>query len=332
MTISQPLLSVRGLTVTFPTPAGPVAVVDGIDFDLAAGEVLGIVGESGSGKSLTALSILRLVAQPGIVSAKSIAFDGQELSGKSETEMHRLRGSAISMIFQEPMSSLNPVFSVGDQIMEPLRQHRRLDKRAARKAAIELLQLVEIPHAERRIDEYPHQMSGGMRQRVMIAIALACRPKLLIADEPTTALDVTIQAQILDLLRALQRDLGMAVILITHDLGVVAEFARRALVMYAGRIVETASVRELFRAPSHPYSKGLLASMPPMTGPRQALNAIPGAVPQPAAMPHGCRFAPRCMQASPPCREAPPAMQAVGPDHNAACVLYGASMASGAAV
>lgn len=321
MTSARPLLAVSGLTVRFPTRTGAVAVVDHVDFDIGAGDVLGIVGESGSGKSLTALSILRLVAKPGAVSADSIMFDGAQLTDMSEAEMHRLRGASISMIFQEPMSSLNPVFSIGDQIIEPLRQHRGLDKRSARKAAIDLLQMVEIPHAERRIDEYPHHMSGGMRQRAMIAIALACRPKLLIADEPTTALDVTIQAQILDLLRGLQRELGLAVLLITHDLGVVAEFARRALVMYAGRIVEAADVRDLFRSPQHPYTQGLLASMPAMTGPRVPLRTIAGAVPQPTAMPRGCRFAPRCAHAMAVCNAAPPTMCDIGPQHQAACVL-----------
>ncbi len=319
--MSAPLLAVHGLTVTFPSRGRDVAVVDGIDFDLAAGDVLGIVGESGSGKSLTALSILRLIGKPGRIAAGSIQFAGEDLVTKSESEMHRLRGSAISMIFQEPMSSLNPVFTIGDQIMEPLRQHRGLDKRGARRAALEMLQLVEIPDAARRIDEYPHQMSGGMRQRIMIAIALACRPKLLIADEPTTALDVTIQAQILDLLRTLQRDLGMAVILITHDLGVVAEFARRALVMYAGRVVEAAPVGRLFKAPQHPYTQGLLASMPVMTGPRVALTAIPGTVPQPAAMPAGCRFAPRCRHAHDAC-SSPPPLRTIASDHHVACALY----------
>lgn len=317
-----PLLSVKGLTITFPVRGREVAVVDGIDFDLDAGDVLGIVGESGSGKSLTALSILRLIAKPGRIAAGSIQFNGQDLLAQSEAQMHRLRGSAISMIFQEPMSALNPVFSIGDQIMEPLQQHRGLDRRAARQEAITLLKLVEIPHAERRIDEYPHQLSGGMRQRAMIAIALACRPQLLIADEPTTALDVTIQAQILDLLRTLQRELRMAVILITHDLGVVAEFAHRAMVMYAGRIIETAPVTQLFRAPRHPYTQGLLASIPAMTGPRVALSAIPGTVPQPAQMPTGCRFAPRCRHAQPACVGVAPMLHWIETDHQVACVLH----------
>lgn len=319
---TSPLLSIRGLTVTFPTRAGPSAVVDRLDLDLQQGEVLGIVGESGSGKSLTALCILRLIAKPGLITAGSILFEGEDLMKRSEAQMHRLRGSAISMIFQEPMSSLNPVFSVGDQIMEPLRQHRGLDRFAARKAALDLLQMVEIPDSNRRIDAYPHQLSGGMRQRVMIAIALACRPRLLIADEPTTALDVTIQAQILDLLRNLQRDLGMAVILITHDLGVVAEFAHRALVMYAGRVVERAPVRGLFKTPSHPYTQGLLASLPTTTGPRTRLNAISGAVPQPGAMPQGCRFAPRCPHALAACILDVPPEVLVTADHRVSCLLY----------
>ena len=295
--MSAPLLSVRNLSVTFPTRRGPAAVVDNVSFDLEAGEVLGIVGESGSGKSLTAFAILRLIAKPGRIAGGSILFEGQDLLIQPESAMNRLRGSAISMIFQEPMSSLNPVFSIGDQIMEPLRQHRGLDRRAARAAALDLLDRVEIPDPARRIDEYPHQLSGGMRQRAMIAIALACRPKLLIADEPTTALDVTIQAQVLDLLRGLQQELGMAVLLITHDLGVVAQFAKQALVMYAGRVAETAEVHDLFRRPMHPYTQGLVASMPVMDGPRRPLKAIAGTVPQPGAMPAGCRFGPRCGRA-----------------------------------
>jgi peptide/nickel transport system ATP-binding protein len=322
--MDKPLLSVRDLTVTFPTRAGPASAVDGVSFDLAAGEVLGIVGESGSGKSLTALSILRLIARPGRIAGGAIVFEGRDLLAESESAMARLRGASISMIFQEPMSSLNPVFPIGDQIMEPLRQHRGLDRRAARLAALELLDMVEIPDARRRLDEYPHQLSGGMRQRVMIAMALACRPKLLIADEPTTALDVTIQAQILDLLGGLQHELGMAVLLITHDLGVVAQFARRALVMYAGRVVESAPVRDLFRSPAHPYTRGLVASMPVMDGPRTPLQAIAGSVPQAAAMPPGCRFAPRCAEAHPACAAGIPPAIRLGPERNVACLLHAA--------
>ncbi|MCO4053220.1 MAG: ABC transporter ATP-binding protein [Bosea sp.] len=322
--MDKPLLSVRDLTVTFPTRAGPASAVDGVSFDLAAGEVLGIVGESGSGKSLTALSILRLIARPGRIAGGAIVFEGRDLLAESESAMARLRGASISMIFQEPMSSLNPVFPIGDQIMEPLRQHRGLDRRAARLAALELLDMVEIPDARRRLDEYPHQLSGGMRQRVMIAMALACRPKLLIADEPTTALDVTIQAQILDLLGGLQHELGMAVLLITHDLGVVAQFARRALVMYAGRVVESAPVRDLFRSPAHPYTRGLVASMPVMDGPRTPLQAIAGSVPQAAAMPPGCRFAPRCAEAHPACAAGIPPAIRLGAERNVACLLHAA--------
>ncbi|MGL4324457.1 MAG: ABC transporter ATP-binding protein [Beijerinckiaceae bacterium] len=326
----QALLSIRDLTITFPTAAGPRAVVDRLNLDISAGEVLGIVGESGSGKSLTALSILRLIARPGRVTSGTIYFADENILEKSEAQMHRLRGAAISMIFQEPMSSLNPVFTIGDQIAEPLRQHRSLSRKAARKGALDLLQMVEIPDGARRLDEYPHQLSGGMRQRVMIAIALACRPKLLIADEPTTALDVTIQAQILDLLRNLQRDLQMAVMLITHDLGVVAEFADRAVVMYAGRAVESAPVRALFNNPAHPYTRGLLASIPPITGPRTRLNAIAGAVPQPAAMQPGCRFAPRCMHAIPACPQAVPAPVMLANDHQVHCLLHAAPTAGAA--
>jgi oligopeptide/dipeptide ABC transporter ATP-binding protein len=320
--MSQPLLSVRGLTVAFPTRAGAASVVDGVSFDLAAGEVLGIVGESGSGKSLTALAILRLIAKPGRIAGGSILFEGRDLLAESESAMGKLRGASISMIFQEPMSSLNPVFPIGDQIMEPLRQHRGMDRKTARQAALELLDMVEIPDAGRRIDEFPHQLSGGMRQRVMIAIALACRPRLLIADEPTTALDVTIQAQILDLLGGLQREFGMAVLLITHDLGVVAQFARRALVMYAGRVVETAPVRELFRSPAHPYTQGLVASMPVLDGPKRPLQAIAGSVPQAAAMPPGCRFAPRCAAAMPACAGGIPPTIALGLERSVACLLH----------
>ncbi|MBM3596637.1 MAG: ABC transporter ATP-binding protein [Alphaproteobacteria bacterium] len=327
---ATPLLQVRGLVTTFPTAAGVTAVVDRIDFDVAPGEVLGIVGESGSGKSVTALSIMRLISWPGRVTADTIRLAGEDLLAKSEAEMQHIRGAAMSMIFQEPMASLNPVFSVGDQIIETLRHHQGMGRHAARAKALELLRLVEIPSAERRIDDYPHQMSGGMRQRVMIAIALACRPQLLIADEPTTALDVTIQAQILDLLRQLQRDMAMAVILITHDLGVVAEFAQRTLVMYAGRIVEEAPVRAAFKTPMHPYTEGLLASIPPLDGPRGRLVAIDGTVPAPGAMPAGCRFNPRCRYVRNPCREIDPPLLALAERQRAACIRHGGYRLDGA--
>jgi len=313
--VSAKLLSVRGLTVAF----GAGRVVDEVGFDLAPGEVLGVVGESGSGKSLTALALMRLVPDPGRVSAASIEFEGRELTRLGESEMQRVRGAAMAMIFQEPMTSLNPVFTCGRQVAEALAYHRGMGGAAARAETLRLFQLVEIPSPERRLDDYPHQMSGGMRQRVMIAMALACRPKLLIADEPTTALDATIQAQILDLLRGLQKELGMAVILITHDLGVVAEFARRVLVMYAGRVVEEAAVRELFRRPLHPYTEGLLAAMPRLEGETRRLPAIPGSIPDPDEPIPGCRFSPRCAEALDSCRAQAPALLAAGGGRFARC-------------
>jgi phosphonate C-P lyase system protein PhnK len=313
--VTAPLLSVRNLTVAF----GRAKVVEDVGFDLAPGEILGVVGESGSGKSITALSILRLVPLPGRVSG-SIAFAGTDLMALPEPQMREIRGRDIAMIFQEPMTSLNPVFTCGDQVMEALLHHRALDRTAARAEALKLLKLVEIPSAEQRLDDYPHQLSGGMRQRVMIAMALACRPKLLLADEPTTALDATIQAQILDLLRGLQREFGMAVILITHDLGVVSDVAHRVLVMYGGKVVETAPSEAIFARPFHPYTEGLLASIPRLEGPIERLDAIPGQVPPPDAMPPGCRFAPRCRYAADPCRAAPPPLAPRGPDRAAACI------------
>ena len=316
--MSAPLLSVQGLSTAF----GSATVVDRISFDLAVGEVLGIVGESGSGKSVTALSIMRLIAHPGRITTGTVMFEGEDLLKKSEAEMRNIRGARISMIFQEPMTSLNPVFTIGDQIMETLRQHQGMDRAAARRKAVELLKLVEIPSAERRVDEYPHQMSGGMRQRVMIAIALACSPKLLIADEPTTALDVTIQAQILDLLRQLQRELGMAVILITHDLGVVAEFVQRVIVMYAARGAETGTVANLFRAPLHPYTEGLLQSVPQLDHVVERLPAIEGTIPSPYDFPSGCRFHPRCKYAKEPCAVIEPRLMELVPGQRAACIRH----------
>ena len=316
--MTTPLLSVKGLSTSF----GSATVVDRVSFDLAAGEVLGIVGESGSGKSVTALSIMRLIAHPGRISTGSVHFEGEDLLAKSEAEMRKIRGARISMIFQEPMTSLNPVFTIGDQIMETLRQHQGMDRAAARRRAVELLKLVEIPSAERRVDEYPHQLSGGMRQRVMIAIALACSPKLLIADEPTTALDVTIQAQILDLLRGLQKELGMAVVLITHDLGVVAEFVQRVIVMYAGRVAETGPVGGLFRTPQHPYAEGLLQSVPQLDHVVDRLPAIEGSIPSPHDFPPGCRFHPRCKYAKTPCTVIEPKLIELMPAHRAACIRH----------
>ena len=313
--MSAPLLSVRDLSVAF----GRNTVVEGVSFDLAPGEILGVVGESGSGKSVTALSIMRLIPAPGRVTGR-IDFAGQDLMALPEARMREIRGRDIAMIFQEPMTSLNPVFTCGDQVMEALVHHRGLDRAGARAEALKLLKLVEIPSAERRLDDYPHQLSGGIRQRVMIAMALACRPKLLLADEPTTALDATIQAQILDLLRGLQRELGMAVVLITHDLGVVSEVAHRVLVMYAGRVVETSPAAEVFERPLHPYTEGLLASIPRLEGPIERLDAIPGQVPAPDAMPAGCRFAPRCRYAEPACAASPPPLAPRGEGRAAACI------------
>ena len=311
-----PLLSVRGLRTTFRTDEGEFAAIDDVSFDLAEGEVLGIVGESGSGKSVTALSLLRLIpSPPGRIAAGEVLFEGRDLLTLSERRMREIRGAAISMIFQEPMTSLNPVFTVGDQIVETIRYHERIGQQAATRRALDLLGEVGIPSPAQRLDEYPHQLSGGMRQRVMIAIALSCNPRLLLADEPTTALDVTIQAQILELLRSLQERFGMAVILITHDLGVVAEFVDRVLVMYAGRVVEQAGVHPTFEAPLHPYTEGLLGSIPSLDDERLRLQAIPGIVPSPFALPPGCRYAPRCPYAQARLRRAGPAADraAAGP-------------------
>ena len=325
--MSAPLLEIRDLQTHFFTDDGVVRAVDGVSLALEPGRTLAVVGESGSGKSVTALSVLRLVATPpGRIVGGSIRFRGRELLSLSEPEMRAIRGREISMIFQEPMTSLNPVFTCGAQIMEVLELHLKLDRSAAKRQAVELLKKVGIPSPEQRVDEYPHQMSGGMRQRVMIAMALACRPALLIADEPTTALDVTIQAQILDLLRSLQRELEMSVLLITHDLGVVAETADQVAVMYAGQVVETCGVREIFRATRHPYTAGLLASLPRLdeapgpagVGPRR-LRVIPGQVPDPSRFPSGCRFHPRCPLAVERCRSEMPALRAVGSGHLARC-------------
>ena len=314
------LLEVDQLRTVFPAVVGEFAAVDGVSFSLDQGEVLGLVGESGSGKSVTAFSLMRLVSPPGDIAGGSIRFDGQELLALDDRAMRRIRGRQMSMIFQEPLSSLNPLHSIGRQVMEPLFLHTDLSRAEARKRALAMLDRVCIPDASRRFDDYPHQLSGGLRQRVMIAIALVCEPKLLIADEPTTALDVTIQAQILDLLRELQRDTRMAMLMITHDLGVVAEVADRVNVMYAGRIVETAPVATLFKAPAHPYSAGLMRSRPDLTQERKRLVTIPGTVPAPHQMPSGCRFAPRCAFADRDCQAAQPGLRHLAPDHFAACI------------
>ena len=318
--MADPLLSIDDLTVQFRGDRGWSTVVEGVSFDIAEGESLGVVGESGSGKSVTALSILRLHAR-GAARFRSgaVRYGGRDLLRASERDMRRLRGHDIAMVFQDPMSSLNPVLTICDQISETLRLHQGLSAVEARRRSIELLDLVRIPDAARRIDEYPHRLSGGMRQRVMIAMAIACRPRLLIADEPTTALDVTIQAQILELLRDLRAELGMAVMLISHDLGVIAEFARRVVVMYAGRIVEDAPVEALFRAPQHPYTEGLMASMPPLEGDIGRLYAIPGRIPDPDEPIAGCRFSPRCAHVEALCRTAPPPLVAIDARHRVRC-------------
>jgi oligopeptide/dipeptide ABC transporter ATP-binding protein len=317
----EPLLRVEHLTTTFETGAGPVAAVNDVSFEIQRGETLGLVGESGSGKSVTALSILRLVQPPGRVAGGRVLFDGRDLLALDERAMREVRGAGIALVFQEPMTALNPVFTVGDQIAEAMLVHGRATKREARAQAIDLLGRVRIPNPEARVDDYPHQLSGGMRQRVMIAIALACRPSLVIADEPTTALDVTIQAQILDLLREMKAAFNLSLLLITHDLGVIAETADRVAVMYAGRIVETGPVRAILRTPQHPYTRGLLASIP--GGVRgQRLRAIEGSVPLLGQLPPGCAFNPRCPDRFQPCTSAPPPDYVAGRDQLAKCYLH----------
>ncbi|HJZ73515.1 MAG TPA: ABC transporter ATP-binding protein [Vicinamibacterales bacterium] len=314
-------MRVDRLTTVFDTRRGPVPAVDDVSFEVRAGETLGLVGESGSGKSVTALSIMRLVQPPGRIAGGRVIFKGRDLLTLDERQMQAIRGADISLIFQEPMTALNPVFRVGDQIAETLVVHGRATKRKARSAAIELLRAVRIPHPESRVMDYPHQLSGGMQQRVMIAIALSCQPSLVIADEPTTALDVTIQAEILDLLREMKAALGLALLLITHDLGVVAETADRVAVMYAGRIVETGPVREIFRSPAHPYTRGLLASIPGGR-PGARLRAIEGTVPMLGDLPAGCAFTPRCPDRFDRCPTAPPPDYRVGPEQAAKCYLH----------
>jgi oligopeptide/dipeptide ABC transporter ATP-binding protein len=314
------LLEVDNLTVQFRGDSGWITAVDDVSLNLREGETLGIVGESGSGKSVTALSILRLhTASTTRHPTGRIVYAGKDMLALTPPQLRAVRGREIAMIFQDPMSSLNPVLTIADQIGETLRLHQGLDAAASRQRAIELLELVRIPDARRRIDEYPHRLSGGMRQRVMIAIAIACRPRLLIADEPTTALDVTIQAQSLDLLRELQSCLGMSVILISHDMGVIAEFAQRVVVMYAGRIVETAPVKDLFRKPFHPYTEGLLAAIPKLDVDVARLPTIRGSIPDPAQLIQGCRYSPRCLVAVPQCRIESPALLPAGPSRYARC-------------
>ncbi len=323
--MTEPLLRVRDLRTYFVTGrgSGTARAVDGVSFELYPGETLGLVGESGSGKTVTSLSVLRLIPEPPghIRPGSYIEFEGRNLLTLAPPELRAIRGNQIAMVFQEPMTSLNPVFTVGDQIAEAAIIHQSLSRKAARARAIDMLTLVGLPDPAERVDHYPHQLSGGMRQRVMIAMALVCHPKVLIADEPTTALDVTIQAQILDLLERLQRELGMAILLITHDLGVVAGTADRVVVMYAGQVVETATTAELFARPRHPYTEGLMAAVPRVDTPREHLRAIPGAVPAATEWPAGCRFHPRCPYAWDKCRTSEPPLLDAGSGHQARCWL-----------
>ena len=323
--MSAHLLEIRGLKTQFVTDEGVVHAVDGVDLHIDRGETLGVVGESGCGKSVTAFSVMRLLPMPPArIAAGSILWQGRDLLALDPDAMRAIRAKEIAMVFQEPMTSLNPVYSVGEQIAEVIRLHEGLNRRAARARAVEMLSVVRIPNAERRLDDYPHQFSGGMRQRVMIAMALACNPQLLIADEPTTALDVTIQAQILDLLNEVKERMGMAVMLITHAMGVIAETAQRVVVMYAGKIVETAPVEELFRAPRHPYTQGLIRSIPRIdvaATRKQRLEVIPGVVPNLLDPAPGCRFAPRCPHARAQCTAETPPLREVAPGRLVACIL-----------
>jgi oligopeptide/dipeptide ABC transporter ATP-binding protein len=319
------ILEIKNLSTYFYTRAGVVKAVDDVSFAIPRGSTLALVGESGSGKSVTSLSIMRLIQPPGRIVSGEILFDSQSLMALDDEAMRRRRGRELAMIFQDPMTSLNPVYTVGDQIAEAVQLHERLPRKQALAKAVEMMRRVRIPDAERRAGDYPFQLSGGMRQRVMIAMALACNPRLLIADEPTTALDVTIQAEILDLLRALKDEFKLSMLLITHDLGVVAETADRVAVMYAGRIVEEALVRQLFRAPRHPYTEGLLRSVPRLTeeGIKQRrLQTIEGSVPGLLELPAGCKFAPRCAYVIRECTEAEPALLAVSDEHRARCIRF----------
>lgn len=320
--MTQPILQIENLQTHFFTDRGQVPAVDGIDITVKKGEIVGIVGESGCGKSVTSLSVMRLVPNPpGKIVGGAIKFKGEDLASASEKRMRELRGNEIAMIFQEPMTSLNPVYTIGDQIGEAVRLHTKASKKEAKQRAVEMLKKVGIPRAEAIVDEYPHQLSGGMRQRVMIAMAMACDPELLIADEPTTALDVTIQAQILDLMRKLNEESQTAIMMITHDLGVVAEMCHRVVVMYAGNIVEEGDVRTILKEPKHPYTIGLLNSIPKMEETKERLYSIPGNVPIPGSLKVGCRFAPRCEHATDQCRTQMPALKTVGEGHRSRCWL-----------
>ena len=323
--MSEPLLDIQGLKTHFSTDDGMVQAVDGVDISVGRGETVGIVGESGCGKTVTAMSVLKLIAMPpGKIVAGKILWQGRDLVPLSSKELDHIRAKEIAIVFQEPMTSLNPVYTVGEQIAEVIRRHEGLGRKAALDLTVEMLNLVQIPNPQRRVHDYPHQFSGGMRQRVMIAMALSCKPKLLIADEPTTALDVTIQAQILDLLQDMKSRFGMAIMLITHAMGVVAETTQRVVVMYAGKVIEEASVERLFANPRHPYTQGLIRSIPRIDRSGQAktrLEAIGGVVPSLLNPPPGCRFAARCKFAMPECRAAVPPLREVEPGHKVACIL-----------
>jgi peptide/nickel transport system ATP-binding protein len=325
-TNAEPLLDIKGLKTHFRTDDGMIHAVDGVDIRIHRGETVGVVGESGCGKTVTAMTVLKLIAMPpGQIVAGQILYNGRDLVPLPPEEMRKIRSKEIAIVFQEPMTSLNPVYTIGEQIAEVVRLHEGLDRKQARARTIEMLNLVGIPNAEKRFDDYPHQFSGGMRQRVMIAMALSCNPKLLIADEPTTALDVTIQAQILDLLNDLKAKFGMAVMLITHAMGVVAETCQRVVVMYAGKVVEEAPVGELFAKPLHPYTQGLIRSIPRLdlaATHKQRLETIAGTVPFLLEPPEGCRFAPRCKFAREECTLATPPLREISPGHKVACVLY----------
>jgi oligopeptide/dipeptide ABC transporter ATP-binding protein len=332
---AEALLQVKNLRTSFPTPDGIVHAVDNVSFNVRRGEAVALVGESGCGKSVTAMSIMRLVTSPGKITGGEIRFKDRNLADLSDKEMRHVRGNDIAMVFQEPMTSLNPVFKIGAQVAEAIRIHRNVSKKEAWKQAGEMLELVSIPDPVKRLDDYPHQLSGGMRQRVMIAMALSCDPELLIADEPTTALDVTIQAQIMELLASLQKKLGLAILLITHDLGVVAEFCERVIVMYTGRVVEEAPVRDLFATPSHPYTRGLLKSLPSVGAstivppnteydvPPGRLPTIKGMVPSLNSLPSGCKFNPRCPDVMDICLGKEPALMPVSAGQSARCYLHG---------